>query len=169
MAPTSSRRSTERPPGRRADAGTPSRAASTGLAAQLVAEEAGAFGPLVDAESAGHRVKLVGATDLDGEAVWHLELVRDSGRAEQWYLGRASHLPVRRVTVAEHRRRGEYPRQTFMIEWRAFEGPKGPVRFPVAIEREDNQHVRAFNVEEVTINPEIDPALFVPPLAEPES
>ncbi|MEM8932587.1 MAG: PQQ-binding-like beta-propeller repeat protein [Acidobacteriota bacterium] len=134
-----------------------------GLAAQLVAEESGAFGPLVGAEAAGHEVELVGEADLDGEAVWHLRLTRSSERAEDWYVDRSSFLPARRVSTAVHRRRGEYPRQLFMIEWQAFDGPKGTVRFPVYLEREDSQHVRAFTIEDVALNPEIDSALFTPP------
>ncbi len=116
-------------------------------------------GPLIDSAKKGHRVELIGETDVDGEAVYHLKVILESGNVQQWYLSTDSGLPVHKITPAVHRRAGPYDRIWYLMEYETASG----IALPFYVEREDRQHVRAYTLEKVEVDVEIDPALFEMP------
>ena len=116
-------------------------------------------GPLVDCEKKGHEVELVGETDLDGVAAYHLELTLASGNQQQWFLSKDDHQAIRKTTTVVHRRAGPYERVWYLMEHRE----TGGISLPRYIEREDRQHVRAYTVDEVEVGIEIDQQLFAMP------
>ncbi|MFO0985380.1 MAG: hypothetical protein U1E76_27220 [Planctomycetota bacterium] len=72
--------------------------------AALLAREADMDGPLVDYQTKGHQLTLVGRGDLDGHAVDHLRLVRHGAQPdedEHHYLAADTSLPVK-VIVNQH-------------------------------------------------------------------
>jgi len=133
----------------------------------LAIEEFGDFdGPLVESGDGLEldSLELVGRGEFDGEPVWHLRLHHGGDRVENWYLRADSLLPIKRTLVAEHRRAGAYERSWYLLEYDDFAVPgRGTVKLPVYFEREDRQHVRAFTVEEVIFEPELEAGFFAPP------
>ena len=118
-------------------------------------------GPLIDSAKKGHQVELVGETDVDGEAAYHLKLTLASGNVQQWYLSTDSYLPVHKITPAAHRRAGPYDRIWYLMEYETSAG----ITLPSYVEREDRQHVRAYTLEKVEVGVELDSALFAMPAA----
>lgn len=125
----------------------------------LLDERADFDGPLVDCENKGHKVELAGETDVDGVAAYHLKLTLKSGSVQQWFISKDDHQAVRKVTSATHRRHGPYDRVYYLMEHRS----TGGVSLPFYVEREDRQHVRAYSVDKVELDVEIDPAIFKMP------
>ena len=116
-------------------------------------ENADFDGPLIDCETKGHKVEMVGETDVDGVSAYHLKLSLASGSVQQWFLSKDDYQAVRKITPAVHRRSGPYDRVWYLMEHET----TGGVTLPFYIEREDRQHVRAYTVEKVEVGVEIDP------------
>ena len=60
----------------------------------IIARQAIFEPPLLDARAKGHRVELIGPSDLDGTPVIVLELTLATGEKEKWYLDPTSGLEV---------------------------------------------------------------------------
>ncbi len=120
--------------------------------------------PLVDSEKKGHRVELVGETDVDGVAAYHLKLTLASGNVQEWYLSKDDFQAVRKVATGVHRRHGPYQRVYYLMEHET----TGGVSLPRYVEREDRQHVRAYTVDKVEVGVKIDPSLFAMPEPAPK-
>ena len=125
---------------------------------RLIEEWGGIGGPLLAADSAG--LEIVGKEEIDGTECFHLALTLPSGNRQDWYLDAESHLPLRKVTQAMHPRRGPYDRLWYYEGWARTEGLATPEYF----EREDRQHVRAYEVISVELNIEIPEGHFAPPV-----
>ncbi len=121
-------------------------------------------GPLVDCAKKGHKVELVGETDVDGVAAYHLKLSLKSGSVQHWFLARDDYRAVRKIATAVHRRAGPYDRTWYLMEHRS----TGGVTLPFYVEREDRQHVRAYTVEKVEVGVDLDPAIFEMPEVTPD-
>lgn len=134
-------------------------------AATLLEEESDFDGVLVGFADKGHTLEWVGDGEVDGEAADHLRLTLASGRAQEWYLGREDGRLLQKTTPQNHRRGGPYERNRYFMEYQEVEG--GLV-LPFYWEQEDIQHVRAYTLERVEVNPTIDPALFAVPEVETE-
>ena len=131
-------------------------------AARLLEEEADFDGPLLGAAEKGHGVELIGVETVDAGEAYHLRLTLKSGRVQEWWVSASDFTVAQKITTAVHRRAGEYQRIWYLMEYQRTEG----ALLPHYLEQEDRQHVRARTVEEVEVNPEIDPALFQRPAAE---
>lgn len=135
-------------------------------AAALLEEEADFDGVLVGFADKGHTLEWVGDEEVDGTAADHLRLTLASGRAQEWFLGRDDGLLLHKVTPQVHPRGGPYERNWYFMEYQEVEGG---LKLPFYWEREDIQHVRAFTLEKVEVNPEVDPAIFALPEVEAET
>ncbi|MEM7048036.1 MAG: hypothetical protein AAF604_00165 [Acidobacteriota bacterium] len=130
--------------------------------ARLLREEWGDFtSPLL---SSANQVTWIAREDLDGRLCDHLRLTHASGGIEDWYLDAGDHTVVRR-TSTQAGRRGDYQRTWYFEAYRRHDG----VLVPELFEREDRQHVRTFEVREITSNPELSAELFAlpPEVADP--
>jgi len=64
-------------------------------AAKELAAQADLDGPLVDYETKGHRVELLGKEKVEGSDAYKLKVTRKGGEVEYYFLDAGSYLPVR--------------------------------------------------------------------------
>ena len=134
-----------------------------GQVSNLIAE-AELHGPLVDADARGHRIELIGPTEIDGGEAWELRLTRGTGAVETWFLARDSHLPLERISRLWAYDE-EWELHTYFSDYRAVEG----LVLPHLIEYEFSSIHRLLRVEQVEINPGLGPGVFELPDRLPES
>ena len=126
-----------------------------------VQAQADFFGPLIRPDEKGHQVTLVGPWDFEGTDAWELHVVRADGTEETWYLDAETYLPVGRRTVTTDWGR-PHPLNVFYDDWRQVEG----LRLPFYWENEFFIRHQIVEVEQVEVNPDVDPALFDRPVPE---
>jgi hypothetical protein len=114
--------------------------------------------PLVRFREKGHAVELAGRDDLDGQAVWRLELTRKDGAKETWFLDAATFLEVCRIApVVDYG--APFEQKIYYSDFR----PVGGVLFPHHVESEYFIRLRIAAIDEIRVNPELDAALFALP------
>ena len=116
-------------------------------------------GPLVDYKEKGNTVALVGTENIDGVDCFHLQITFPSGHTQDWFLDVQTFDLVRKVTTQAHRRRGSYDRVWYYEGFRREDG----VQMPQYFEREDLQHVRAYDFDTFKINVDVTKDHFSPP------
>ena len=126
---------------------------------RLLEEWADFEGPLIDYRSKGHVISSRGRTELDGTDCFEIEIVLASGGVQTWYLSTDDYSLVRKTTEQIHSRRGPYQRVWY---FESFER-EGDLMLPQYFEREDRQHVRAYDIASYELNPTIPASLFSPP------
>lgn len=123
--------------------------------AALVRRAAAFASPLVDAATQGTKVELLGREDVDGQPALKLEVTRQDGSKETWYLDPSTCLELARLDRTFDST-GNKERWTYYSDFRTVDGL-------VIAHRQDQEygirHV-ALTVEKVQVNPEIDPARF---------
>jgi len=121
-------------------------------------QDAAIESPLIEYESKGHRVELVGRADVDGVDTDHLRLTLADGEVQDWYLDVESHLLVKRVRELPD---DDYqsPRAWFYDDWREVAG----VMMPFFIQLEENLLAREYLFETVEVNVPIDESLLAAP------
>lgn len=126
----------------------------------LAAYHAEIGGPLVDAQSKGHRLELAGRASVDGRDAWKLELTPEHGGVRHLYLDAESYLQVRTETTREIRGR-QLGLQASFGDYRETAG----VLFPHVIEIGVERRPRSLKivVESVEVNPQIDETRFRAP------
>lgn len=129
-----------------------------------VQAQADFFGPLIRPEAKGHEVTLVGRSDFEGTDAWELTVTRADGTEETWFLDAETYLPVGRRSVTTDWGR-PHPLTVFYDDWREVEG----IRLPFYWENEFFIRHQIVEVDEVEVNPEVDPALFDRPVPEPRT
>ena len=125
--------------------------------AAAAAEQADVDGPLVDWQTKGHRVGLLGTETLAGGPAHHLEVTTKSGTVRQLWVDAASGLVVR--TVARRSVRGHAVElETLLGDYR----PTNGVMLPRSIEMGVVGRPRRLRitVDAVELNPSIDEARF---------
>ena len=98
-------------------------------------------GPLVDFKKKGTTVAAEGRENIDGVDCFHLQITLPSGHKQDWFLNADTFELVRKVTIQDHRRRGSYERVWYYESFHR----QDAVLLPQYFEREDLQHVRAYD------------------------
>lgn len=135
---------------------------STEDGARVLEDEVDFEGALVNYQAKGHKVELVGLQDVDGISTYHLQVTLPSGRIQDWYLDQHNFFVVKKST--EHyanKYQGLFQRHWYYLEYHEAVG----LMLPSVLEREDIQRVRAYEIDTVEVNVEIDPSLFSMPAA----
>jgi hypothetical protein len=122
--------------------------------------------PLLAGPSETTEIEKLGRTDVDGVPAWSLLVRRDGFPDETWYLDAETYLELKRESMTFDVFSGgiEIPMETFYDDFREVDG--GLV-MPFHEERHFGTRYHVTDIEEVAINPELAPAIFVaPPKAE---
>jgi hypothetical protein len=114
--------------------------------------------PFFDYQSKGWQVKLVGETEIEGIPAIGVELTRDDGQTETWYLDPKTYLEVARVSPGSDFGR-PMPQRTFFDDFR----PVAGVLIPYRTETQWYTRDRVMEVEAIEVNVPIDDALFAMP------
>ena len=114
-------------------------------------------GPLVDWREKGHTVELAGRESLAGAEVDKLKVVLRDGVVRYDYVDAASHMVVR-SDVSRLIRGHRVELQSTFSDFRPVSG----IVFPHAIEIQvkDRPQVLKVTVEQIELNPQLDPASF---------
>ncbi len=132
--------------------------------AALSAEQADFEGPLVDWQAKGHRVELVGTSQLPGGPAHELKVTLKSGTVRKLWIDAATGQLVR--SEAARRWRGhEVAVETLFGDYQKSAG----VAFPRSIETGLQGRVRRLRiaVDSVEVNPALDESRFRRPAATP--
>ncbi len=121
---------------------------------------------LLDAESRGIRVELIGEGEVEGEPTVDLRLTFPGEREETWHLDPESWLEVAVDAQVFDHTQGTAPmrQRTFFDDFREIDG----LVLPFQVEHEFGARLEAMTVERVRLNPELEDADFAaPPPPEP--
>jgi hypothetical protein len=114
--------------------------------------------PFLDYHEKGHSVDYPGLDTIDGMVMHTLKLTRPNGRIETWHLNADTYLEYKCeadwVDFAMN-----VPAETYFDDFQEVDG----LVFPFFVERTFWQRDRILLVEDIGINPEIDPAMFIMP------
>ena len=111
--------------------------------------------PLIDYESKGHAVELIGTETIDGTEAIHLRITFAGGEEQDWYLDGDSYLLLRRTrTLPENDYQS--PRAWFYDDYREVAG----VQMPFFIQLEENLFARDYLFDEIEVNVPVDRTLF---------
>lgn len=111
--------------------------------------------PFFDIEASGHTVKLIGETEYEGEPAIGIELTRQDGSSETWYLDPETHLEMARRSPGSDFGRPMEQRTVF-DDFRRVNG----VMIPHFIETQWYTRDRVMQIDELTVNVDIDDAMF---------
>lgn len=113
---------------------------------------------LIDFETKGHRLKLLGPEKVDSGMAYKLEATFASGRTEHWFMDAKSFLPIKRSFVYSH---GETPavQAFFYFDYKPVAGRM----MPHFLERATLHYVWGYEIKQVEINPAGDDAKFKTP------
>jgi hypothetical protein len=117
--------------------------------AAILRREADFDGPLLNHDTDGQRIELLGPGDLDGEKGWELKVTWRDGAEERWFLDPGTYLPIGRVSPdADYGR----PREkiTFFSDYREV----GGLMLPHLIEMEYGTRHEILAIESVSIDAE---------------
>jgi hypothetical protein len=114
--------------------------------------------PFFDYEQRGWKVNLIGATEFDGIPAIGLELTRDDGQSETWYLDPETYLEFARRSPGSDFG-NPMPQRTFFDDFRKV----GDVTIPHLVETEWYTRHRAMKVAKIETNVPIDDAIFSMP------
>lgn len=116
------------------------------------------FSPFYNYMEKGHKVKLIGNEQLDGIEVIVLELTRNNGKIEKWYLNAKTYL--------EYKYEAEWldfsksiPSEVYFSDFRNVDG----LILPFYTERIFGQRDRITEIEKIEINPNFDTNLLKMP------
>lgn len=114
--------------------------------------------PLLDYESKGHRLELVGRAEVEGVETDHLRLTLAGGEVQDWYLDADSHLLVKRARKLPD---DDYqsPRAWFYDDWREVAG----VMMPFFVQLEENLFAREYLFDTVEVNVPVEESLLAVP------
>jgi hypothetical protein len=129
-------------------------------AALLIEESCDLVGQLVDAEKKGHRVELIGETDVDGTPAFHLQVHLKGGHTQDWFISTKTFLLVKKQVPGWSDWMGDHQVVTWYLDYQPHQG----LMLPSLIERETNEtFIQSFSVEAVEVNQEVDRSLFKAP------
>ena len=128
-------------------------------ARRLIEEWADFEGPLVDYAAKGHQVQLADRVELDGVDCYQLDVTLASGGHQTFYISTDDYRLVRKITQQIHARRGPYDRVWYYESYQDEDG----LLLPQYFEREDRQHVRAYDFNTYAVNVEVPNSEFAAP------
>jgi carboxypeptidase Q len=119
---------------------------------------------LLDFEKKGIQVESLGPGDVEGMVTVDLKITLEDGQEEIWHLDAETFLEVAADSqIYDYTQLSEPMQQRiFFDDFRPVDG----LMFPFQIEWEFWARLETMSVQEILINPEIDPALFSPPAVE---
>jgi hypothetical protein len=131
--------------------------------ARAMAEQADLDGPLVNWESKGHQLVLLGVTELDSGAAYEIEVTLATGTVRNYFLDASSLLTVRqvgRVTLQGD----EFEVETHLKSYKEV----GGLMFPHLIESRANGETtgQRFAIDLIELDPEVSDDLFIMPVTE---
>ena len=106
----------------------------------------------------GNKVTLVGKENLDGEDVYHLKVTLKDGSEEHWYIDADTYL-VTAMTGISYDFGMKCNLEAFYSDYRDVDG----VKWPFLIEIEYGTRYRTFEFDEVELNADFKPDVFVMP------
>jgi len=109
----------------------------------------------------GNSVEMLGKTQLDGEAVYQLKITLKDSTVENWFFSAESFLAVS-MTGMTYDFGTPNSVETFFTDYREVKG----VKLPYLIESEYGIRYRVYEIDEIAINPALEPDLFQRPSAE---
>jgi len=116
-------------------------------------------GSLVDYQSKGNAVELIGKEDVDGSPAYKLKITKKSGSIENVYLDAKTFLPVKSA--------GTRKQQDHEIAYESFPGnfkPVNGVMMPFSLNQKMNgRSMLDLTVEKVDVNTPMDDAIFQMP------
>ncbi len=121
---------------------------------------------LLDPESRGVVVELIGEGEVEGQATVDLRLTFPGERQEIWHLHAESFLEVAvDAQVFDHTQSAEpMRRRSFYDDFREVEG----LMLPFQVDHEFGARLEAMTVEQARVNPQLDDSEFAaPPVPEP--
>jgi outer membrane lipoprotein-sorting protein len=127
-----------------------------------ISEEADFDGPLLDYQSKGNHIELLGKDELDGKQVYKLQLTTKIGDARTYFFDASTFLLVKwegKRTSDGH----EIPIETFFSDYREVNGLK--FAFEIDSDSPGSTQQQKITIENITIDPSIDEARFAKPLA----
>ncbi|RME42747.1 MAG: outer membrane lipoprotein-sorting protein [Deltaproteobacteria bacterium] len=128
-------------------------------AAAKMGEQTDLAGPLVDYESKGHTVELVGKEDVDGKPAFHLKLTKKDGEVSDIYLDAKSYLEVKRV----EKRKGMNGAEMEVTTWLGNYEKVGGIPFPHTVKMAGGPQQVEQKFEKIEIDLPLDDALFKMP------
>ncbi len=131
--------------------------------ATAMAEQADLDGPLIDWESKGHRLVLLGVEELESGAAYKIEVTLATGTVRNYFLDTSSHLIVRQVGKVTLQGE-ELEIETFLKNYKEVDG----LKFAHLIESRAKGAPggQRFQVDQVDLNLEVSDDLFVMPATE---
>jgi hypothetical protein len=117
--------------------------------------------PLVDAESRGIQLELVGTEDVEGTNAYHIKVTRPDGDVEHHYLDAEYYLPIK-VTRVERAMGQETEVDITLGDYKEIDG----MLFAFSIEMSSGQGNMSLVLDDVQVNPQVDDAVFVMPEVE---
>lgn len=117
--------------------------------------------PLLDARAKGHRIELLGRSEVDGQETLALRVTLKSGRIETWHLDPKSFLEIAidAKTFDFSQRREEMAERSFFSDFRLLEG----LVIPHRIEKEYGARHTVLAVDRVQLNPPLTAGEFSAP------
>jgi outer membrane lipoprotein-sorting protein len=114
--------------------------------------------PLFDYKERGIEAELIGESEIDGTPAIAIKLTRPDGQEETWYLDPQTYLEIGRESQGSDFGRPT-PQRSFYDDYRQVEG----VKIPFYTETQWYTRHRIYEVESVTVNPEVDEEVFAFP------
>ena len=134
----------------------------TGIDQAVLMQKLDFESPFFDYAKKGYQVELLENGDLEGQEALRLKLVRtEGGDEETWYLDPDTYLEMGFDATGSDFG-APRPQRTFFDDYREVNG----VQIPFYSEAQWYTRLRIFEVENITINPEIDSKIFSMPIPE---
>jgi outer membrane lipoprotein-sorting protein len=127
-----------------------------------ISDEADFDGPLLDYQSKGNHLDLLGKDELDGKQVYKLQLTTKIGDARTYFFDASTFLLVKwegKRTAEGH----EIPIETFFSDYREVNGLK--FAFEIDSDSPGSAQQQKITIENIAIDPSIDEARFAKPAA----
>ncbi|WP_421919069.1 hypothetical protein [Marinifilum sp.] len=116
------------------------------------------FTPFLNYKERGHKVEYLGKENVDGLEMFVIELTREDGKSEKWYLDTNTYLEYKCeapwVDFAQ-----SVPAEMYYDDFREVDG----LIIPFFIERIFWQRDRITQIENIEVNPKVDTSLFAMP------
>ena len=122
---------------------------------------------MVDYQTKGHSVELLGSKDVEGTEAHHIKVTKANGDVEDWYLDTEYNLPFRVESTAEIQGQQVETAQT-LGDYKEVGDLVFAHSVSVAFGPGGQGGQQSFVIDEVNLNVDVDQQAFVMPAAEEE-
>lgn len=133
----------------------------TGIDLSVLMQKVDFESPFFNPEAKGYEVEFLGEGEFEGQPALRLKLVRADGGEETWYLDPSTFLELGFEATGSDFGTPR-PQRTYFDDFRKVEG----VVLPFYTEAQWYTRLRILEVEDVTLNPNLDNSLFSMPIPE---